>query len=803
MTGLWSIIVPETSELLNLVENPSSEIDTTDYFGISATVASSTARARRGYKSISVTPTTSVNDGGYYDEVSLTSGVDYAYSLDFYGVDGIPYRTYLGDTAGNIVSAITTFTGNGNWQRPVVLYSSTASANFRLYYTKNNSESVSAFYVDGLQCVASAYDVSYIDGDQEDCYWTFNPHLGYSARKANSRAGGRVVNFDAYSFYLAEWPGAGDVEISAQTSQIGQLPGVNDEGEKVEPRVFDMIGEILGASSLADLHSKRKALLNITKSDLIAGKEQKDKQFWLVYSGANSARPVQIRAKKISGLSLGKPNGFSEKIALRLLATNPYWYEDGEGGAAITAYTSVADIALAAKRISGTWDRVSSDFVGTSASIADIARGPDGTIYLCGNFLNEGSTNGNLIVSYYGGIIHNMGTGGSGAAAIARCMAVDQAGDVYVGGKFSFMGGVADTLRIARWDGSAWNALASGIATAPTYGVCGMVVGQDGKLYLAGDFTDLGSTDGNYVASWDGTAFAALPGVALTYTAYCAALAPNGDIWFGSDYGAYKWDGTALTKPISSTDGTAAITAMAVDPAGFVYLGGNFTTLNGTTSPYFARWNGASIDTIDTGLDGTVLSLSVSDDGLIYATGYFSTAGGLALTGHCAVWNGATWSRVPFVGPSYISKLLPVGDDLYVGFQESATCKVSYKNTITNNGTARAYPKIVLQRSGGLTGRVEYIKNETTGAVLWLDYSMLDGEKLTIELGLGKRGITSSYFGNVIGRALLRNSDFADFYLLPGTNEISVFAYAVGTGAPATGSATWPITHLSLDGSST
>jgi phage-related protein len=137
------------------------------------------------------------------------------------------------------------------------------------------------------------------------------------------------------------------------------------------------------------------------------------------------------------------------------------------------------------------------------------------------------------------------------------------------------------------------------------------------------------------------------------------------------------------------------------------------------------------------------------------------------------------------------------GSDIYVGYFLSGTITTAKKNTITNNGSANAYPKFIFKRSGGTSAVVEYIKNETTGATLWLNYSLLDGEELIIDLTPGGRSVTSSFFGDV-WRALLRNSDFADFYLLPGANDVSVFIN--NNGATLTAYALWRDEYLSADG---
>ncbi len=109
---------------------------------------------------------------------------------------------------------------------------------------------------------------------------------------------------------------------------------------------------------------------------------------------------------------------------------------------------------------------------------------------------------------------------------------------------------------------------------------------------------------------------------------------------------------------------------------------------------------------------------------------------------------------------------------------------------------------MIFQRDGGESARLEYIKNEDTGATLWLNYDFQDGERLTIDCTPGARNLTSSYWGDS-WRGLLRGSDFADFYLLPGANRISAYLYVpAGSDAPTlTQYFLWRETYWSLDGS--
>ena len=105
---------------------------------------------------------------------------------------------------------------------------------------------------------------------------------------------------------------------------------------------------------------------------------------------------------------------------------------------------------------------------------------------------------------------------------------------------------------------------------------------------------------------------------------------------------------------------------------------------------------------------------------------------------------------------------------------------------------------MVIKRSGGTSATLQYIKNETTGATLYLNHALLDGETLTLDFTEGKRTITSSMFGSIL-HAVLRGSDFGDFYLAPGENNISVFVNEVGSPT-VTAYMIWRNTHWSADG---
>jgi hypothetical protein len=122
--------------------------------------------------------------------------------------------------------------------------------------------------------------------------------------------------------------------------------------------------------------------------------------------------------------------------------------------------------------------------------------------------------------------------------------------DLYAGGVFTTAGGV-NANYIAKWDGSAWSALGSGIAGS-AYALA--VSGTD--LYAGGNFLMAGSVLANCTAKWDGSDWTALgSGIKNVYL-----------------IGSYTVNAMAM----SGTD---------------LYVGGWFDSVGWKVSPYLAKAN--------------------------------------------------------------------------------------------------------------------------------------------------------------------------------------------------------------------
>ena len=88
---------------------------------------------------------------------------------------------------------------------------------------------------------------------------------------------------------------------------------------------------------------------------------------------------------------------------------------------------------------------------------------------------------------------------------VVYAIAVDGT-DVYVGGNFTDAGGNPEADNIARWDGSSWHALGTGLK-----GTVFSIVVSNGQVYAGGRFTDAGENAlADHIARWDGHLWQAL-----------------------------------------------------------------------------------------------------------------------------------------------------------------------------------------------------------------------------------------------------------------------------------------------------
>jgi len=241
----------------------------------------------------------------------------------------------------------------------------------------------------------------------------------------------------------------------------------------------------------------------------------------------------------------------------------------------------------------------------------------DSSLYVGGSFQFAAGVTVNGIFKVDGSAISAVGTGlgstfGSGTV---YAMAV-RGSDLFVGGSFTTAGG-GGANNIAKWDGSAWSALGTGVGSTVQ---ALAVMGED--LYAGGGFTTAGGAAASLVAKWNGIGWSAL-GAGVNHTTSSArtvnALAVSGtDLYAGglfnqaggaSANSIAKWNGSSwssLGTGIDTGGASTTVDALAVDANGQLLVGGLFTYAGTTTlSPNLVRANVAS----------GVADIAVSQDG--------------------------------------------------------------------------------------------------------------------------------------------------------------------------------------------
>jgi hypothetical protein len=227
-----------------------------------------------------------------------------------------------------------------------------------------------------------------------------------------------------------------------------------------------------------------------------------------------------------------------------------------------------------------------------------------------------------------------------------QAMAVDDAGNLYIGGTFTMAGGITANS-IAEWNGGSWSALGSGISGS----VLGLAVSGT-NLYVGGWFTSAGGVAAANIALWNGSQWSALGAGIPTQNGLNVLAVQGTNLYAGGSFfnaggvaanSIAQWDGTRWSALGSGVDGI--VMALAVSGTN-LYVGGNFDNAGGVASNSIAQWNGENWSNLGSGISrgADVFALTVSGSNL-YAGGFFNTAGGVNANS-IAVWNGSNWSAL-------------------------------------------------------------------------------------------------------------------------------------------------------------
>lgn len=312
-------------------------------------------------------------------------------------------------------------------------------------------------------------------------------------------------------------------------------------------------------------------------------------------------------------------------------------------GGDFTAYNGTARNRIARINTDGTIDATFNPGTGANNDIQTISIQSDGKIIIGGQFTTFNGTTINRIARIdANGAIDPTFVIGAGSDNIVYTSAIQSDGKIIIGGSFTNVNGVART-RVARinTDGSTDVTFTTGSGANNI--VSSSAIQSDGKIIIGGAFTTYSATASNYIArlNTNGT----LDG---TFAIGTGANNGMGPIKFQSDgkiiiTGAFtSFNGTARTRVARlNTDGTVDLTytvgtgasgdiqTCALQADDKVFIGGAFTSYNGSVRTRIARINtDGSIDATfgySTGANGIIRTSYILPNGKIAFGGDFST----------------------------------------------------------------------------------------------------------------------------------------------------------------------------------
>jgi hypothetical protein len=322
--------------------------------------------------------------------------------------------------------------------------------------------------------------------------------------------------------------------------------------------------------------------------------------------------------------------------------------------------------AFHAARWDGTWSPLGNDGRWIGEPVHALATFDDGTgpkLFAGGEFATAAGEIRMGLASWDGADWEDVGGGVSHPLGhVVNSLAVFDDGTgpaLFAGGAFG-AAGAASVFNIARWDGTTWQDVGGGLSVPSTSKVNALAVFEDADgpgLYATGFFRRAGGVPGfERIARWDGSLWSPL-GTGLDAEGFALEVFDGGTgpaLFAGGQFATAggvaapriaRWDGASWSAVGSGVaSGTVNVLRSFDDGSGpALFVGGSFANAGGVNAANVARWDGSQWGAVGAGLDGTVLALAVVQEGpgstpALYAGGDF--------TGHLARWDGSAWTVV-------------------------------------------------------------------------------------------------------------------------------------------------------------
>ncbi len=249
---------------------------------------------------------------------------------------------------------------------------------------------------------------------------------------------------------------------------------------------------------------------------------------------------------------------------------------------------------------------------------------------------------------------------GFGSAAYAIAMETFDFGQgprLLIGGHY-FAVGHQRIANLAAFDGTSFDG--AGATNGGIHGIpyTSKVLDADGpgpgspSLYVTGAFTEVGNTTAHNVARWDGSAWSevgsGLPGSATGIAVFDDGTGPAlfAGASDGTIQGLYKCSAGGPWTLLTQLGAGESIGDLGVYNAE-LYVTGTFASIAGVPAANIAKWDGTTWTALDAGINGAgrmLTNYSNASGSYLAVAGAFSQAGGLAAS-RVALWDGA-WTSL-------------------------------------------------------------------------------------------------------------------------------------------------------------
>ncbi|SDN02252.1 PQQ-dependent sugar dehydrogenase [Kriegella aquimaris] len=280
----------------------------------------------------------------------------------------------------------------------------------------------------------------------------------------------------------------------------------------------------------------------------------------------------------------------------------------------------------------------------------------------------------------------------NGTNGIVESIVVDE-NDVYVAGNFSKVGSLTAN-NIAQYNiNEGWKTLSTGANGKVT----ALAIAPNGNLYAGGEFTSIGGVSASNVAVWNGSSWASL-GSGTNGTVAEIVVDNQNKVYVAGGFESAGgkpvknialWSNGSWSSLADSGTGDNGtnneIRALAIDENNLLYVGGNFDVAGGKSALRIATWNGSSWGTLGDGTNGFVQAIVTTPD-YIYAGGNFSIAGGKTVN-RVARWarTSRTWEALGNGVSGNVNTMVYKDSHLYVGGNFETAANDSNTNYIVKN----------------------------------------------------------------------------------------------------------------------